>query len=257
MFMEILARQTADYIERKQLEETTQQRTEELEALLNVLPIPAWITTDPSCAEVRGNTAASTLFNVRQAANVSQSSAPERGVILQHYVDGRLLAPEELPLQKALATGKTQKVREIEVEDLLGRRFVLSGAAAPLFDTSRRVRGAVAALADITDLKGAKEHNDVLLRELQHRCNNLLSIVQMLVQRTLCDALSGAATLDEAKPKLPGRLRALAHSTRQLTKSDWAGVSLVELVRVTTETFSTRRKHTVTKSFWLERTPKM
>jgi two-component sensor histidine kinase len=75
---------------------------------------------------------------------------------------------------------------------------------------------------------------------LQHRCNNLLSIVQMLVQRTLSDAASGATTLDEAKPKLLGRLRALADSTRQLTKYDWAGVSLVELVRVTTETFSTR-----------------
>jgi hypothetical protein len=107
MFMDMLARQAADYIERKQLENATQQRTEEFEALLNVLPIPAWITTDPSCADVRGNTAASTLFNVPQAANVSQSSAPERGVIIQHYVGGRLLAPEELPLQRAL--GRPQK----------------------------------------------------------------------------------------------------------------------------------------------------
>jgi two-component sensor histidine kinase len=90
------------------------------------------------------------------------------------------------------------------------------------------------------ELEAAREQNDVLLRELQHRCNNLLSVVQMLVQRTLSDATSGAATLDEAKPKLLGRLRALAHSTSQLAKSDWAGVSLLELVRVTTETFSTR-----------------
>src|SRR5262249_29816253 len=78
------------------------------------------------------------------------------------------------------------------------------------------------------------------LRELQHRCNNLLSVVQMLVQRTLSDAAPGAPMLDEAKAKLLGRLRALAHSTLQLTKSDWAGVSLIELMRTTTETFSTR-----------------
>ena len=87
------------------------------------------------------------------------------------------------------------------------------------------------------ELETAREHNDVLLRELQHRCNNLMSVVQTLVQRTLSDA---GSTLDEAKSKLLGRLRALSHSTRQMTKSDWAGVSLVELVRVTTDTFSTR-----------------
>lgn len=76
MFVDILARQAADYIERKQLEEAKQQRTEELEALLNVLPIPAWITTDPTCAEVRGNTTASTLFNVPQAANSHRAASP-------------------------------------------------------------------------------------------------------------------------------------------------------------------------------------
>lgn len=74
------------------------------------------------------------------------------------------------------------------------------------------------------------------MRELQHRTNNLLAVIQGIAQRSL----SGPISLDEARKTFEGRLLALAGTYRQLTKSNWSGVSLSEIVRLTLEPFTAR-----------------
>ena len=83
--------------------------------------------------------------------------------------------------------------------------------------------------------KRADEARLIATRELQHRCNNLLAVVQAIAHKTL----AGAALAD-ARAAFEARLLALARAHRQLMKSNWTGVSLDELVRQALEPFATR-----------------
>jgi two-component sensor histidine kinase len=84
--------------------------------------------------------------------------------------------------------------------------------------------------------KRADEARVVATRELQHRCNNLLAVIQAIAHRTL----AGDAPLEEARASFEARLQALARAHRQLLKSNWTGVSLDEIVRQALEPFGPR-----------------
>jgi two-component sensor histidine kinase len=82
----------------------------------------------------------------------------------------------------------------------------------------------------------AEEHQKTLTRELQHRTNNLLAVVQTIANRTL----SGDYPLKQANEILEARLRALARANKQLTDSDWSGLTLKEIIRSEMEPYLTR-----------------
>lgn len=84
--------------------------------------------------------------------------------------------------------------------------------------------------------KRAEDAREIAGRELQHRCNNLLAVVQAIAQKTL----SGASSLADASAAFEARLQALARAHRQLVKSNWTGVSLDEIVRLAMEPFGGR-----------------
>jgi PAS domain S-box-containing protein len=90
---------------------------------------------------------------------------------------------------------------------------------------------------DITARKLAEEQQNTLTRELQHRTNNLLTIVQIITNRTL----SGDDPLKE-KEILEARLRALARANKQLTESDWSGLTLGEIIQSELEPYLERCK---------------
>lgn len=90
--------------------------------------------------------------------------------------------------------------------------------------------------ADYLERKRADEMEDTLLLEIEHRSNNLLAVVQAIAGRSL----SGSYTLEEAKAAFEARLQALARANRQLTKSNWNGVNLKELVRLELQPYAER-----------------
>jgi two-component sensor histidine kinase len=80
-----------------------------------------------------------------------------------------------------------------------------------------------------------EENQKTLTNELQHRTNNLLTVVQTIANRTL----SGEDPLKE-KEILDARLRALARANKQLTNSDWSGSTLGEIIRSQLEPYLVR-----------------
>ncbi len=116
-----------------------------------------------------------------------------------------------------------------------GTRF-LHVMYTPEKDEGGAVTGWIASILDITDRKRAAEAEQILVRELQHRTNNLLAVIQGIAQKSL----SGCGSLEEARKTFEGRLLALAGTYRQLTKANWSGVSLSEIVRLTLEPFAAR-----------------
>jgi PAS domain S-box-containing protein len=90
--------------------------------------------------------------------------------------------------------------------------------------------------ADYLERKRADELEATLAREIEHRSNNLLSVIQTIASRSL----SGSYTLAEAKAAFEARLQALARSNRELTKSNWSGVNLSEIVRLELQPYAGR-----------------
>ena len=144
-------------------------------------------------------------------------------------------------IEKVLQGNRVEFEREVHYRGV-GTRF-LHVVYTPEKDGSGTVTGWIASMLDITERKHAEEKQrhaaeaeQILVRELQHRTNNLLAVVQGIAQKTL----SGPGPLDEAKKLFEGRLLALADTHRQLTKSNWSGVSLSEIVHLTLEPFAAR-----------------
>jgi two-component sensor histidine kinase len=91
--------------------------------------------------------------------------------------------------------------------------------------------------ADYLERKQAERTHQTIMRELQHRSNNLLAVIQSIAQRSFG---GDYYTLAEAKEAFEARLQALARANRALLQSNWGGVGLDRLVRAELDAFSKR-----------------
>ena len=155
--LDLCARQASDFIERCRREEELRQRAEEREALLDALPAFIWFG-DEEAHVIQGNRAANEMTGVPPGANVSQSvvAAGQATYLLQLKEDGTECRPEELPIQTAIATRRPVHDVYIDFRFPEGRRVEVIGNAAPLFDASGAVRGAVGAFIDVSDRNRAE-----------------------------------------------------------------------------------------------------
>lgn len=138
-----------DITERKQIEEKTRQRVEEIETIMEVVPAAIWIAHDTQSHNIAGNRMANEIYEAKTGENVSANITPVR----HFFQKGHELAADELPMQKA--TLKDIDVRNEELDVLLpsGEWVTILGSASPLHDTEGNVRGGVAAFMDITQRK--------------------------------------------------------------------------------------------------------
>lgn len=88
------------------------------------------------------------------------------------------------------------------------------------------IRQWVGVCIDIHDRKQADEHTRLLIHELNHRVKNNLATVQAIAAQTLRDAPS----LHDARSDFMARLLALARAHDVLTRENWEGATLVEVI---------------------------
>jgi two-component sensor histidine kinase len=136
-----------------------------------------------------------------------------------------------------------------------GARAVIS---TPLTGSSRKVTGMIsvhfgrphrpsehqlhaldllaAQTADYLERKRSEETEALLVRELQHRSNNLLAVVQSIAHRSLV----ASETVADARQKFESRLQALARANRRISNSNGSGVDLRNVVADELSTFPDR-----------------
>ena len=141
--IDILVRLAADYLERRDAEDKLRERTEEINTLLDLAPIPICIATDAECKEIRVNRAAAAIYRVTRNTNISQSSPLGSATRISYYREGHRLLPDDLPLQRAAMTGEPWEEKELVLEFGDGERVTISGDAVPLFDARGKVRGVI------------------------------------------------------------------------------------------------------------------
>jgi PAS domain S-box-containing protein len=96
---------------------------------------------------------------------------------------------------------------------------------------------------DISDRKRAEEHQQLLINELNHRVKNTLATVQSIASQTL----RNAPTPEAAREAIESRLLALSRAHDVLTRENWEGAYLRDIVSEALEPY---RNHGQVRFQW-------
>jgi len=113
-----------------------------------------------------------------------------------------------------------------------GQTRWFSTRAEALISPDGKPDGLIGISMDITERKADEERLKFLAREVDHRANNLMTIVESIV------ALSRGASVDDLRTVLRGRVHALATTHQLLAESRWGGAELRALVEEELSPFS-------------------
>ncbi|MFZ2653020.1 MAG: response regulator [Burkholderiaceae bacterium] len=141
-------------------------RRSELETLMAAIPAAVLIAHDPACEQMAGNPAAIELLRGLRGLTGSAGTAESVQGDFQAWSQGRRLAVQELPMQRAAASGQAVTGAEFDIVFPDGATRHLLGSALPLFDEAGVVRGCVGAFMDITQ-RERRERNLAFLAEMQ------------------------------------------------------------------------------------------
>jgi PAS domain S-box-containing protein len=110
--------------------------------------------------------------------------------------------------------------------------------AIPIVDRDGRIREWIGANIDVTEQTRAEEHQTLLIHELNHRVKNTLATVQSIAAQTL----RNAPTMEQAREAFEGRLLALSRAHDVLTRENWEGAGLREIVEQALAPYASRRE---------------
>ncbi|HEV2559342.1 MAG TPA: HWE histidine kinase domain-containing protein [Microvirga sp.] len=154
------------------------------------------------------------------------ASAEEYGSYGGVHEDGSAFAATDYPMARAVLFGEAVRDRELRYRRGDGTLAHLSVSATPVRSVGGASDLAVCTFVDITGRKRAEEHQQLLINELNHRVKNTLATVQSISNQTLRNASSTA----QARQALESRLLALSRAHDVLTRENWEGADLKEIV---------------------------
>jgi PAS domain S-box-containing protein len=141
----------------RESERSLRSRSEEILAIMESTPAFVWVAQDPDGHSIVGNRASYELLRMEPGTNAS--ATPFSGPAPSHFrifEDGRLLQPEDYPIQRALREGRAIRNYEERLVYDDGTAVDLLGNVVPLRNPNGSVRGAVAAFVDVTKLKSVE-----------------------------------------------------------------------------------------------------
>src|SRR5262249_33632303 len=158
------------------------------------------------------------------------------GKLVSHFVPEELHAMQRDVLQRKL-DGEPSTQYELEMlAKGTGRRVTLDVQSRLSFGEGGKPQGIHSIGRDITERKEAESRQALVARELQHRTNNMLALVQSIATSTV----SRSKDLKSALDSFVGRLHAQAHAQEFVAAGPGAGVSLRQLVDAELTPFAAR-----------------
>ena len=205
-----------DVTEQRKLEEDLRQSNETLKLAIDAARLAVWeydldkmqIVITPDLKRMMG----------------FEPDAPVGAAELDSRIVAEDKALSDATARRALDAGESRFETEFRflAPDEQVRWFMIRAQAT--VDKGGEVRRLTGVLMDITDRRAAEERLHLLAREVDHRANNLLTIVQGAV------ALSKAATVEALKETLVGRLQALARAHQLLSESRWEAARVRRII---------------------------
>jgi len=137
---------------------------------------------------------------------------------------------------QAALQGRAPYRAEFRVLAKDGRERWVSSQAVVHRDKSGAPQRVVGIHQDITERKRWEEHQLLLINELNHRVKNTLATVQSIAGQTL----RNASSMEQVRDDLEGRLFALSRVHNVLTRENWEGANLREVIEQAIEPY---RRH--------------
>jgi len=167
----------------QRLNQELERRVNELQSILDAVPVGIAITYDAQCHVIRANRFAQSMLTVGPDTNVSASGKQAELLPFRQLSNGVEIPPEELPMQRAAASGV--EVRDVEIQMVRsdGVTFDWLVNAVPLFDQQGAVRGCVSAFMDISDRKqavAALRRSEERYRSLFESLDEGFCVIEML-----------------------------------------------------------------------------
>ena len=214
-----LAGYTIDLTERKRAEEELRRRENQLQKILEILPIGLWFA-DKEGTLLRGNPmgmkiwAADPNAPISELGNFKAWSLPSREPV----------RAEDWALAKTIRSGVTIVDELLEIEAFDGRRKTILNYTAPVLDEYGKVDGAIVVNLDISDRKTLEdqllqaqkmESIGRLAGGVAHDFNNMLSVILGQTELVM-DSLDPAQPLFARLQNIREAAQRSADLTRQL-----------------------------------------
>lgn len=147
---------------------------------------------------------------------------PLHDVIHHTRPDGSPYPLDECPIDRAFPENARQQGEEIFVHRD-GGFYPVAFTASPIRNEAARTVGTIIEVRDISEEKRNEAARELLMREVDHRSRNVLTVVQSMIQ------LTSAESVEAYREILVGRIGALARAQGSLASAFWEGASLREL----------------------------
>ena len=177
--------------------EAQRKQQEELQTILDVLPVGIAISHDAEARHITTTPYFSELLGIGHGVEYERIGTDERPYL--YLRGGKPIEPEDWPMRVAARLGRPVRGDELDVQFHDGRSLALLVNAAPLFDAQDRVRGAVAAIMDITALKDIQRELEKTNRQkseflsvLAHELRNPMAAIGYSVEMLRHVASPGA-----------------------------------------------------------------
>jgi PAS domain S-box-containing protein len=126
-------------------------------------------------------------------------------------------------IRKIISTEPQARVVELMIRTKDGRERTWSFVSSALGTQSDGRRLFVCVAQDVTEQKAHEEHVHLLMREVNHRAKNMLSLVQAIARQT------AAREPEDFIGRFTERIQALAANQDLLVRNEWQGVDVEEL----------------------------
>jgi PAS domain S-box-containing protein len=150
-----------------------------------------------------------------------------------NFLMARGADPKALALIEAAFVESTDHSSEVSYRRKDGSVFCAAIFVNPVRDQNGYVVEHFASFVDITHQKQETAHSAMMIDELNHRVKNTLSTVQSIVWQ----ALRKDAVPEVVRESIESRLFALSRSHDLLTRENWEGAGLLDLVNEALEPF--------------------
>jgi PAS domain S-box-containing protein len=206
-----------------ELRQTTnllRENKDRLQLALDVAQLGSW-QYDPLSRIATGDARSQRIFNVtRNEAPIEEILRPVHPDDAERVwaaLDAALNPVDpKWPAVEFRLRGKNGEIRWVET---LGLAY---------FEGSGRERRAVnmaGTAQDITERKEREEREHLLMREINHRAKNMLSVVASIAHQT------ASRNPEEFVERFSDRIQALSASQDLLVRNEWQGVDIADLVR--------------------------
>ncbi len=196
----------------------------QLRALLDAVPVGILIAEAPNGRIVEGNALMETILRRPVRYSESTESYGQWNAI---HPDGRPVLSGEYPLARALA-GEDHPQLECKIERGDGAYIWINIVGAPIRNDQGEIIGAIVAVTDVDDIKNAEIHNQMMNRELHHRVNNSLAMIQGIANITA----RTAQDFSSFQEGFSHRVQCLSRISTLLVQTSWERTPLRDLVLV-------------------------